>query len=241
MTMPAGARALIDASCESHGGLARWRSVEAIAGTVLALGGPIPRMKGLGLTFPAARSFRVHPHEQRVVFADYPSAGDRVIFQGGPDGASMALQVDGGAPSWHAHYRAEFAGLRKWRFWAPLDAGYFFGYALLTYLSVPFMLGRCDVAAWDERSVTVRFPADFDTHCRTQTFWFGSGALIVRHDYTADVLGSAFHGAHFSSDFAAVGGLKVARTRRVRPRLGRNIVLPVTVLAARLSFDGEDG
>lgn len=226
---------LITASCESHGGMSQWLSTETICGSFTSLGGSIPRLKGLGFSFTAPGAFSVHPHKQRVVFGDYPTVGDRVAFQGAAGGASMTLTPATGEQTSYPKYRQRFRGVRKWRLWGPLDAAYFFGYALLTYYSVPFILSRCEIVGVHPARVTVRFPDEFETHCQAQSFWFDSKHLLTRQDYTADVLGSVFRGAHHSNDFVEVNGLTLARSRQVCVRLGR-VSLPLVVLSATLSF-----
>jgi hypothetical protein len=68
--------------------------------------------------------------------------------------------------------------------------------------------------------VDVIFPEGVHTHCRRQQFYFGADGRIVRHDYTADIIGPMARGSHFWEEYDQSGGLLIARRRRVVVRLG---------------------
>lgn len=193
------------------------------------LGGPLPRLEGLGRSFPVPGTLRVLPHAQRTEFLDYPAAGQLSVFERG------RVAVPGPEPL--VEHRASFAGLRKYRRWSAQDAVYFFGYALTTYLSVPFLLAslRTEERPWHAGGLRVRarFPRDFHTHGAVQEFFFDAAGLLVRHDYTAEVVGTWARGSHFSSDYVEVAGLPIARRRQVYARLG-GVVTPLPVLSAQL-------
>jgi hypothetical protein len=117
--------------------------------------------------------------------------------------------------------------------WTPLDALYFFGYALVNYWALPFLLASTRFIRASERAVTVDFLDGFDTHSRRQSFHFDETGLLLRHDYTACVVGWWATGSHYSSDYVDAGGLLLAQGRDVRGRLG-SWATPVPVLKARL-------
>ena len=56
-------------------------------------------------------------------------------------------------------------------------------------------------------------------------------AVVMAHDYTAEVVGSWARAAHLSTDFRRFGGLRVSTVRRVYPRgpLGRPRPFPTLV------------
>lgn len=226
---------LIEAACSSHGGLDAWLRVKSFEGSFRRLGGPIPILKGLGATFECPSDFSVYPHERRTVFHNYPGVGHETAFDGTTTPVRMLVTVPSDERSEHPNYRQRFHGLGKWRRWNSTDAGYFFGYALLTYFSVPFILRDCEIVGARTNAITVRFPSSLESHCQVQTFWFSSRGMITRHDYCAEILGKIFTGAHYSDDFADVQGVKLAQTRRAVARLGR-VPLPFTVLSAKLSL-----
>jgi hypothetical protein len=136
-------------------------------------------------------------------------------------------------------HRTTFGPLSKYRRWRPLDALYFFGYALWHYHVLPFTLGEARFVKTLRRrgaavGVEVEFPPELHTHSRRQRFFFGADdGRIVRHDYVADVIGSFARGCHFWEEYQRVGGLLVACRRRVVLRvLGR----PTPLTALRVEF-----
>lgn len=121
----------------------------------------------------------------------------------------------------------------RWK-WRPVDAAYFFGYALANYLSLPFLLSSTRfVSSRGQRGVVVDFPDGLDTHCRRQAFHFDDTGLLVAHDYDADVISRFAVGRHFSAHYEAVDGMVFARSRHVLARLGA-WTTPLPVLHAEL-------
>jgi len=237
----ADAVALVDRSCERHGGLAAWRRTQCLALEFVELGGVLPWRKGVGATFPMPGRLRVYPHERRTVFEEYPDSNHRGVFEG--DGsASIEMASDAEPRSRGGDHRATFGFFSRNRRWQPVDALYFFGYAVLHYHSLPFTLTEADLLATGQyrnadgefSTLRVRFPRQRVTHCPVQTFHFDATGLLVRHDYTADIIGAWARGAHLWTDYRDVGGLQVAMQRRVLVRLGTR-TLPITALHARLS------
>jgi hypothetical protein len=227
------ARAVIQRACERHGGEQRWRHLE-LGLRLRALSGLIPAMKGVGKTFPMPGGVLIRPSLGAAIFEDYPTAGTRAHF----DGGAVWLEDSGGRRhTGAANHRTSFAGWGKWRRWEPLDALYFFGYALTHYHALPFTLPEGRLVRHRSGSqgdaLTIDLPASLHTHCRRQTFHFDTEGLIQRHDYVADIVGWWARGAHFWRDYTEVGGFPVARTRHVVPRLGR-LTLPPTALHAEV-------
>ena len=167
------------------------------------------------------------PARGEATFFDYAAPGGLGRFQSG----RVALQD---APL--AEHRATFRGLRKWRRWSPLDALYFFGYALTHYHAVPFTLSRAEIRAWNprRRALTVRWPPDIHTHSAVERFYFDEAGLIVRHDYVADIVSAVARGAHFWREVQEVNGFPVATHRRVLARIGA-IPTPLVALDARFA------
>ena len=234
------ARALLDRAVERHGGRGAWEALRSLSLTIRALSGLVPRVKGLGRTFPQPGRADVFPHEARAVFHDYPAAGQRGVFKAGAVeivDATGALIASNPAP------RASFRGLRKWRRWSPADALYFFGYAITHYHGLPFTLAdgrplrlvrvRCEGRPCT--GVEVELPAPLHTHCRRQTFYFDEDGLLRRHDYRADIVGWMAVGAHLWRDFVDGPGIPVARERHVVLRLGRTTT-PLVALRAELDL-----
>lgn len=233
---PDDAVRLVERAIAAHGGLKRWRDTMSVRLPFVHAFGPLLRLKGYRGTFPAPLEYEVRPHEVATVFHGYPDDQHRGRFVGGnvslerADGSETAVaSVD---------HRVTLRGLARYRRWSALDALYFFGYALWHYHTVPFTLPQArllrvlsvrDVPA----GVDVLLPRDIITHCRRQQFYFGRDGRIARHDYVADVIGTWARGAHFWEDFQEVGGLAIARRRRVVARIGRRPI-PMCVLCIQL-------
>lgn len=225
----AGAAALVARSVARYGGRERWLRL-SIKLAPSSLTGLLPRLKGVGHTFDLPAMVEIQPARARAVFHDYPGPGSTGLFEAG------LVALGGDAP---AEHRASFRGARKWRRWSPLDALYFFGYALTHYHAVPFTLGDAELRAWDEqrRILTVAFPPSVHTHCAVQSFHFDDSGLILRHDYVAEIVGAWARGAHFWQEYREVEGFPVATHRRVLARLGTR-PLPLVALDARLGVAG---
>jgi hypothetical protein len=224
--MDAEAIAFVNQAIQMHGGRKRWERLRPTL-SLKMLTGLLPWMKGVGRTFAQPKRAEIEPSRFRAVFFDYPHEGSTGSFEAG----RVALD-----DSPLADHRATFRGLRKWRRWSPLDALYFFGYALTHYHAVPFTLLDADIRAWDSRrrALTVAFPPAVHTHCAVQTFYFDERGLIVRHDYVAEIVGAWARGAHLWRDYVTVDGFPIATHRCVYARFGR-IPLPVVALDARFA------
>jgi hypothetical protein len=234
------AREVLERSIERHGGWSRWRSLGTVTLIPRLLRGMLPTVKGNGRTFSLPPRMVVRPRELEAEFVDYPTEGERGVFARGElrwvdaHGATKAVSVS---------HRETFRGLGKYRRWSPLDALYFFGYALTHYHALPFTLGegqclghhraRLGDEALD--GVVVRLPPSLHTHCERQVFYFDSTGVLRRHDYVADIVGAWARGAHFWEDYEQVEGLLVAKRRHVVARLWRR-PLPLFV-ALHAEFD----
>jgi len=219
------ARALLESAISRHGGWDAWRALGTLSLRFVHLDGVIPLLKGEGGTFPAPGRVDATPHEHRAVFYDYPAPGTRGLYSNG----KVALIGAGDAVvDTHPDRRATFRGFGKWRRWSPLDALYFFGYAITHYLSLPFTLadatplGRRDITQDGRRltGIAVALPVELHTHSARQTFYFDDG-LLMRHDYVADIISPLARGAHHSRDYVRAQGIAVARERHVVARVGR--------------------
>jgi hypothetical protein len=230
LLMDREARTLIETAIGRHGG-ERWSRIQAIELPVISLSGTLAWLKGNGSTFGAPGRVRIEPLRARVVLVDYPRPGEQGIYEAGRVALRNAQPVE---------HRASFSGVRKLRRWSPLDALYFFGYALTHYHSLPWSLREAEVLAVSRsghsgaaHALTVRFPPSVHTHSAVQTIHFAADGLIVRHDYVAEVISTLARGAHLWGDYIEVKGVPIATHRRVLARIGRQ-VLPLVALDARL-------
>lgn len=220
-------QALLERAAARHGGWARWRRLESITLRVEALGGAIPRLKGLHRSFSPPSRITVEPHRRRLVLHGFPTPERELVFDRGRVGDGP---VD---------HRARLVA-RPWARWSPEDATYFFGYAITHYLALPFSLASAEIIEHVRRPghprpdrLTVRYGPDAHTHGTLERFHFDATGLLVRHDYHAEVLGPGAHGAHWSRDYVELDGLMIARRREVYLRL-RSWATPLPVLHARL-------
>jgi len=123
--------------------------------------------------------------------------------------------------------RDSFAGHGPDTPWDRLHLAYFAGYAMWTYLTMPFLLTMDGVTTeelppWHENGETwqrlkATFPPGIATHSTVQTFYVGSDGLLKRHDYDAEVLGGS-PAAHYVHQYQEFSGILVPTKRRV---LGR--------------------
>ncbi len=211
---------LLACSLDAHGSLERWQQLEKI-GVDLVTG-------GLALAAHGQREIRTHAvvstREPRVALSPYrqwPRAvfeRDRVFIE----------DVRGSVLAERMHARAHMGRGRRALWWDCLDALYFVGYALSTYLRAPFLFAQEGFLVETAGTITlngdrwqrlrVTFPPDEPTHCRTQLYYLDSRALIRRLDYVAEPIGRWAHAAHFCADYREFLGLRMATRRWVLPR-----------------------
>lgn len=218
---------LFEKVIEAHGGRHRWQTLESIeasfssGGLAFTLHMQPLALKGLRLS--------MQPHARRVVLHDFCYPGWSGVWS--PDRVQI-LDAAGNLVSERGHPRQSFSRFSRQVRWDKLDILYFAGYALWNYLGFPFILespGVSILKAEAGRLVT-RFDAEIPTHSAQQVFHIDDSALLTRHDYTADVIGSWANAANFCRDSEVVDGLRFYTRRRVFPRFGEDIVLPLPTL-----------
>ena len=208
----------------THGGRDVWQQTSVVRFSFVRGTGALLALKGFGRTFPAPRAFEVRPHDRVTIFHRYPD--DRHLGRFA-DGTVNIEDLDGReSPPTSVGHRRTFEGFAKYRRWSPLDALYFFGYALWHYHVLPFTLGEADLVRVLTRDgvpagLDVVFPPGVHTHSRRQQIYVTADGRIARHDYVAEVVGGWAHGAHFWDDYDVSGRLPIARRRRVVFRAGR--------------------
>jgi hypothetical protein len=224
---------ILDELITAHGGRNRWQSVETIEASFSS--------GGLAFTAhmqpSALRALRISvaPHAPRVVLHDFCHHDWRGIWTPNhveirDDKDKLVLQRS--AP------REQFNRLPKLIRWDRLDILYFAGYALWNYLSFPFILDYPGVSVTELPAATPgdadRLLATFDsaiaTHSATQVFHVDSARRLLRHDYTADVIGRLATAANLCLSSEQVTGLRFYTRRKVFPRFGHGLVMPVPTL-----------
>jgi hypothetical protein len=230
---------ILQRSREYYGGPGGRRRPTRIRLVPERLTGLLPRLKGVDRTFPIPRAIDIYPQERRTIFLAYPREGCTGVF----DNGSVRIEdgSEGEKTESSPRHRDTFSGVAKNRSWTPIDALYFFGYALWHYHALPFELSEARlvrmvpaVSGSAVCSVEVEFPPDVPTHSRRQTFYFDGSGQLVRHDYVADIVGAWARGAHFWRRPRLVNGFPIAMERRVAPQIGGR-VFPGTALYATFS------
>jgi hypothetical protein len=232
--MPA-AVAVLDRAFEHFGGVDAWRRIRLIRVFGLRMSGLLPLLKGMGHTYVLPDVVEIYAYERRTRFLDYPAKGSTGVY----DNGSVRIEVasTGEVLEASTNHRSTFARLTRNRRWSPLDALYFFGYALNHYHSLPFELAGArllDLRVSGAGGVIVdrlevEFPPEVTTHSRRESFYFDGDGWLVRHDYVADIIGGWARGAHLWKRQTRVGGFPIAMERQVVARIG-TAVSPVTVL-----------
>ena len=214
---------LLELALQAHGGLERWRAIDALEARYRAGGlAPASKLRGRGLRDFDARAETRRPH---MTLRSYPSPGRRGVL----DGESVRIEAgDGELLEERASPLAEIHSPRRLLYWDDLDFLYFAAYAMWGYLTAPFLFAEpgfetSEVEPWTEdgerwRGLRVRYPDGIPTHSREQVFYFDERGLLRRLDYTAEVFNSRAHAAHYCYDHREMAGLIVPTRRRVHPR-----------------------
>jgi hypothetical protein len=124
---------LLETVIEAHGGLDRWRELDAISAR-LVHGGALWKVKGKqGLLDDVF--IRASLHQQWVSHHPFRAADRRSVFT--PDRVAIET-TNGDVVEALERPRASFAGHTLETPWTPLQSAYFVGAAMWTYLTQPF-------------------------------------------------------------------------------------------------------
>jgi hypothetical protein len=231
-------------ACEHYGGIDAWNALRKITLIPGRLSGLLPWVKGVGKTFPLPSAFEISPHLGLTRFVGYPDVEHAGVFENGA--VRIERVADGSVLTKSENHRDSFVGVAGARRWRPLDALYFFGYALAHYHSLPFTLsqGRLIGVRTSGRGgsksdvLDVELPAELHTHCRRQRFYFDRQGLLVRHDYNADIVGFWARGAHYWNQQTRFNGFPISLDRLVFARAA-SIALPVITALHATFVDAE--
>ena len=228
---------VLERACDHYGGFETWHALRTIRLFPDRLSGAVPWLKGNGRTFPIPSMFEIRPHERWARFLKYPNSEQVGVFDNGAvrlehcETHETVLQAD--------DHRRSFRGWAMNRRWSPIDALYFFGYALTHYHSLPFSLFDArlirarELGSRSERLsvLEVELPADLPTHCRRQSFYFDQAGRLTRHDYQSEIIGFWARGAHFWKRQVSFSGFPISLDRHVLGGWGGR-VWPLTALHA---------
>jgi hypothetical protein len=213
---------LLAEALQAHGGLDRWDTFSRLSATIVT-GGALWGMKGL-IQDPDPRRITVDLLSEWSSLDRFGDPSWHTVFT---PGKIEIVDRLGNIIAKRSDPRAAFAGHTMTSPWDPLHRAYFNGYALWTYLTAPFVLGRpgfevVDIAPLDHahevwRGLRATFPETLATHSRQQDFYFGPDGRLRRHDYHVDVAGG-FAATHLVSDYVEVAGLQMPTRRRAYQR-----------------------
>ena len=213
----------------AHGGLERWNNFNSVSAT-LVTGGSLWAMKGLTQD-STPRQMTVWLHEQRASVMPFGAPNRRTAFT--PDRIAIET-TEGALVAERLSPRKSFQGHGETTPWDPLHRAYFNGYALWSYLTMPFLFTLPgvlteEVDPWSEgkqlwRRLRVRFPERIATHCAVQDFYFGEDFLLSRHDYSLDVSGG-LPAAQYVYDYVDAEGLRMPSKRRAYRRVAGGLAI----------------
>ncbi|MFB2598684.1 hypothetical protein ACEXQE_12885 [Herbiconiux sp. P17] len=225
---------LLEKTLAAHGGLERWKEVGTVQ-TKLSASGGVWTLKGQPTLF-ADVTVDVSTTSQSVSATPFVHEGWHGTYS--PDRVHID-DADGVVQEERSNPRASFDGHTLQTPWDHLHAIYFGGYALWTYVNVPFVLAEpgfelSELEPWTEgdevwRRLHIVFPDRIATHSKEQVIYIDEKGLIRRHDYTAGITGGG-PGAHFLHDYREFDGIVFPTLRKVFPRQGDNSAAPEPLL-----------
>ena len=208
---------LAQQAMDAHGGLERWNPFSTLSAH-LVQGGALWAAKGKAgvLTDPTVT---VDLRDEKASHWPFGSPDRRSRFE--PQRVAIE-DAKGKVLEELLQPRASFKG--HLAHWSDLQLPYFAGYAMWTYLNIPFLLARPgveseEVEPWQEagetwRRLNVRFPADIATHSTEQTLYLDQQGLLRRQDYNVEIDATA-GAAHYVYDHKEFSGIIFPTKRRV--------------------------
>jgi hypothetical protein len=213
---------IIEQVIEAHGGVDRWKNLEAIE-ALLSARGFLFKAKHR----PVLNRIRVRApaHEPKFIFYDCPQTGQNSELLG--DEEVRIIGADNQVVTSRRQPRVAIRSLRRQIYWDALDFAYFGGYATWNYLVTPFLflkdgfhiekLEPLPQMPEFPLRLQVGFPEGLPTHCKKQIFYFDRDYLLRRLDYTAEVVNRWAHAAHICENYQDFNGFKIPTKRRVLP------------------------
>jgi hypothetical protein len=230
---------LLTLAVRAHGGLSRWNRITNLTATA-SITGALWQLKHTDdLVTPL--SIEALLHEQQVTM-HLIGRNKRLVFT--PKRVTSETE-DGQLLESRDAPRTAFRGHRQETAWDDLHVAYFTGYALWTYLTIPFLYTYPgfvteELPPWRENGETWRplkaiFPDSTASHTREQVSYFGEDGLLRRHEYTVDIMDGAC-GVNYASDYRDVDRIMVPTKRRVYAYDDGKNKIPVPLLVA-IDFD----
>jgi hypothetical protein len=213
---------LVKQAIEAHGGLECWNRFTTLSAHLIQ-GGVLWATKGKAGVL-ADVTVSVDLHNEKSSHWPFGSPDRRSRFE--PQRVALE-DANGKVLEELLEPRSSFKGHTLETPWSDLQLAYFAGYAMWTYLNIPFLLAREGVGSeevepWQEagetwRRLKVHFPSDIATHSTEQTLHFDGQGLLKRHDYQVEIDGTS-GAAHYLYDHKEFFGIVFPTKRRVFPR-----------------------
>jgi hypothetical protein len=221
---------LAEQAIEAHGGLERWNRFTTLS-SHLILGGGFWAAKGKAGVLDDV-TVTVDLSDEKASHWPFGSPDRRSRFE--PQRVALE-NASGRAIEELFEPRSSFREHALETYWSDLQLAYFAGYAMWTYLNIPFLLAKPgveteEVEPWQEagevwRRLKVRFPPNITTHSADQTLYFDKQGLLRRHDYNVEIDGNAA-GAHYLYEHKKYSGILFPTKRRIFPRLSDGRAAP---------------
>src|SRR5258707_1142040 len=170
---------LLTRALDAHGGVSRWREIEAFQLKV-SIGGGLWRLKGLP---DGLRDVTLRVQAHRPIVTITPFGGEARTGHFTPDRVWVE-DANGGVVEERATPRASFAGHVLTTRWDKLHELYFVSYALWNYLATPFVFTEPgfetrEIGPHEENGETwhrllVKSPPSIPTHCAEQVLYFNA-------------------------------------------------------------------
>lgn len=213
-------KSLIDKSIDAHGGLEPWNRVRKISALAVPDGAAL-HLRGQAAFAKNPTRVTIETRNERTTFDPFLAPGQIGVFE---PFRTAVEKPDGTVLEELMNPRESFEPGTRWS--AP-QLAYFAGYALWTYLTLPFSLlndgVQCEeLAPWSEdgqiwRAVKVSFPPSYVTHSTEQVLYFDDHGFIRRHDYSVDIAAGGT-AAHYLYDHQEFDGIIFPTRRRIYPR-----------------------
>ena len=224
---------LAEQAIDAHGGLERWNRFTALSAHLIQ-GGDLWAAKGKAGVLTDV-TVTVDLRNEKASHWPFGSPDRRSRFE--PHRVALE-DANGKVLEELLQPRSSFKGHAT--LWSDLQLAYFAGYAMWTYLNVPFLLARPgveseEVEPWQEsdetwRRLKVLFPPDIETHSKEQTLYFDRQGLLRRQDYNVEIDGTS-GAAHYVHDHKEFSGIVFPTRRRIFRRQpdGRPASKPVII------------
>jgi hypothetical protein len=214
--------ALLEEILDAHGGTNRWHQFHSLeahliqGGALWALKGHASRLDDTRVTVDLTRQAASH----------HPFGRHDLKSQFTPDRVDL-VDAQGRSIETLLSPRDSFAGHELTTPWTGPQLAYFAGYAMWTYLNLPFLLAWPGVATEQlepfeldgvkHRRLRFTLPPQIVSHCAQQTLYVDESGLIVRHDYDVEISGNT-PAVHWVSHYITVAGIKFPTRHRIYPR-----------------------